>query len=387
LIQAKEYGAAINLVGESIASDRTTLTDPDMKHWLALRWRNLFLNEAVHDTKALDAATGFLDRRSSREKIAAAYLTGTDRDEWTHEMPPAQGGPVKNTTLFFCPGLLNGLLPVRAFQDAFPALSANHGVPVLRADSHPVRGTSANGEDIAKALNKGLGRDAKGDLIPPEKAVSPGNIFLIGYSKGSVDATRFLVDHPEMKERVKAVFFWAGPVGGSPAADDVYTKIKHKDIKKLTDKLDRILDKLTPPGCGEPIDRLDEYDIKSAVRDLTVYYQTRFLLEHKDSLNALGIPMFTLAGSTKALKVPLIQLQSYLSLKKFGANDMQVTHEKTRLPLNMHIPLALLNGHHWDLAYPAFVKRKRLNNMYHAFPKEAAVTAMLLLCAEIGLID
>jgi hypothetical protein len=53
----------------------------------------------------------------------------------------------------------------------------------------------------------------------------------------------------------------------------------------------------------------------------------------------------------------------------------------------MATELGVLNGHHWDLAYPAFRKRRWLNNTYHPFPKTAAITAMVQLSAELGLID
>ena len=387
LWKRRDYASIIEQAHQWIADDRRVLWDADLKAWLALRWRNLFLNEAVHDQKALGAASRLFDRRPNRQKIAERYLLSSDRGEWRLEMPTTQAGSVKNTTLLFCPGLINGLLPARAFEHAFPGLVSKHGVRVLRADCHPVRGAGANGADISKALQDGFGRNAQGHLIPPQEAVSPGNVFMVGYSKGSVDIIHYLAAHPEMKHRVKAVFNWDGPVGGSPAANDVFAKIKDKNLKKLTDKLHRILGKLTPPSCKEPVERLDEYDIKAAVRDLTVEHQTRFLQEHRDVLNDLQIPMFTVAGATRAPDVPLIQMMSYLSLKKYGPNDMQVTFDKTSLPVDMHIPLGLLHGQHWDMAYPAFVKRKRLNNMYHPFPKEAAVTAMFLLCAELGLID
>ena len=66
---------------------------------------------------------------------------------------------------------------------------------------------------------------------------------------------------------------------------------------------------------------------------------------------------------------------------------MQVTSANASLPMPMATDLGVLRGHHWDLAYPSFRKRRWLNNTYHPFPKEAALAAIVILAAELGLID
>ena len=66
---------------------------------------------------------------------------------------------------------------------------------------------------------------------------------------------------------------------------------------------------------------------------------------------------------------------------------MQVTSKRAALPLPMATDLGLLNAHHWDLSYPAFSKRRYFNNLANPFPKEAAITAMALLAAELGLVE
>lgn len=66
---------------------------------------------------------------------------------------------------------------------------------------------------------------------------------------------------------------------------------------------------------------------------------------------------------------------------------MQLTSANAFLPMPMATHLGVLRGHHWDLAYPSFRKRRWLNNTYHPFPKEAALVAIVTLAAELGLID
>jgi hypothetical protein len=50
--------------------------------------------------------------------------------------------------------------------------------------------------------------------------------------------------------------------------------------------------------------------------------------------------------------------------------------------------IAMLHGHHWDIAYPPFPRGIRLTspNLDHRFPRKAALVAVWLLLAELGLI-
>lgn len=52
--------------------------------------------------------------------------------------------------------------------------------------------------------------------VPPEPG---GPLVLLGYSKGAVDILQFLVDEPELAQRVAAVVSVAGPILGSPLAE------------------------------------------------------------------------------------------------------------------------------------------------------------------------
>ena len=51
---------------------------------------------------------------------------------------------------------------------------------------------------------------------PPE-----GDIFLMGYSKGSPDILTLLTKRPDLAPRIKGFAAWAGAVGGSYAANDI----------------------------------------------------------------------------------------------------------------------------------------------------------------------
>ena len=53
----------------------------------------------------------------------------------------------------------------------------------------------------------------------------------------------------------------------------------------------------------------------------------------------------------------------------------------------MATDLAVLRAHHWDISYDAFPIAPRMGsaNLDHRFPREAALTAILQLSAELGL--
>ena len=79
-----------------------------------------------------------------------------------------------------------------------------------------------------------------------------------------------------------------------------------------------------------------------------------------------------------------------MELNKYDANnDMQLTQNGATLDMPMATNLAMLNSHHWDMSYDPFPKLMRFGStqLNHPFPKEAAITAMLKLSIELGLVD
>ena len=394
LESAGDYNGVINAVRERVAKDRRAFTDSSIKAWCGRRWRNLFINEAVKDETALKAASGglfsFGDKRGDRQKIAERYLRGDGPNEWNVEMPLAQVPALKNVTLLFCPGMLNGLLPVRAFQEALPAIEQKHGWPILRADLHPMRGCEANIADLEAALERGTGLAADCSVIPADRAKKPGDVFIISYSKGTPDVLHLLVRHPELKSRVRAIFNWAGAPGGSYLADDIYNSVKDLPIDLDQTPVGRLLTTVSPVIQTESMRRLPEFDIKTCVHDVTTPVRSAFMAEHRDFLDGLGIPFFNITGSTNALEVPYFQIQGVNQLNRYDANnDMQVTQDQAKVKMPMATDLAMLHGHHWDVSYSPFPNRMRFGSPHldHPFPKEAAPMAMFLLAAELGLID
>lgn len=398
LLDRKDFTAAIVEARRLAGKDRRNFQEASLKTWCGLRFRNLFLSEAVKDPVAVEAATGGsffglgTDRRPERQRIAERFVKGEGPDEWELEFPAANNAVLNKTTILFCPGMLNGMLPVRAFQEALPAAEQMYGWKILRADLHPLRGCEANVEDFVAAMNEGRGLAANTSLISAEKAKPPGDVIIISYSKGTPDVLTALIAHPELRKRVRCIFNWAGATGGSYLANDIYESLKDLPVDVAEKRLDGILKMVSPVISTdvESLRRVAEMDLKTCIHDMTTEHRKAFLKEHGETLNKMGIPFFNITGATTAMEVPYFQIQGVNQLNRYDANnDMQVTQDQAKIKMPMATDLAMMRGHHWDLSYSPFPKSMRFGSPHldHPFPKQAALVAMINLAAELGLID
>lgn len=397
------------LIGElraRIADDRRTLTDPWVKGWASRRWRWLFVSAAAADPAAVKASSARIavpgtdlyvrtgrDGRPAGQRVAERFLRYPTAADWEAALPEGEAATAA-TTLVFCPGLLNSMLPVRAFATTFPAL-AERGWQVIAADAHPMRGCEDNVDDLVAAIERGEGFGPGYERIGAEEAEPPGDVILVGYSKGTADALTMLAKRPDLAPRVRALFCWGGAVGGSHLADDIYDSIAGLDLPRgrLPDALAAVIRAVFPlirlDGISE---RLDEYDVKTALRDLTTGERRRFLDEHAEAIDTNGVPIFNITAATAALEVPYFQVQGYLQIRRHPEggdpdNDMQLTQAQAKMATPMATDLACLRAHHWDISYGPFPLATRLGsaNLDHVFPREAALTAVLQLSAELGL--
>jgi hypothetical protein len=316
---------------------------------------------------------------------------GEPEATWRDEQPEPTVSRIEKTTLVVCPGLLNGLLPVRDFQAQLPDVEKRFSMRVLRADAHPARGCEANVADLLRALNEGKGLDANGREIPDLSATPPGDVFMIAYSKGAADLLTLLVMHPAVRSRVRCIFTWAGAIGGSEIADKSAGNFKRSRLQQEALTVASDAKNFLPAGLKlgkHAIRRVHEFDTAAAVRDLTTKVRADFLAENKARLDALDLPMFYFSGATRLSEVPWSQRSGFRALSRLDPiNDMQLISANAALPIAMATNLGVLRGHHWDLAYPSFRKRRWFNNTYHAFPKAAALVAIITLAAELGLVD
>lgn len=266
---AGDYPAVIAGVRELVTLDPTAIADPWVKGWIGRRWRELFLQEAVKDARAVDYASkpalltalplpAVFKKSNPRQAIAERFLKDAPVSEWQTEMPAAQYVSIQNTTLILCGGLLTGLLhpDAHAFPVEAEQLYQERGWRTLRADVHPMRSCEANEDDIEAAF-RGEGLNAR--MRPVDNPDPPDKVFLLGYSKGTPDILSFLVNRPEYHDRIKGVFTWAGAAGGSYTADGIYSQIKDLPIEDTYEYLSRLLSVISPAMLDRVgVRRLDE---------------------------------------------------------------------------------------------------------------------------------
>jgi hypothetical protein len=396
------YEQFISALRDQIAQDRRTFADPFVKQWLGLRWRDLFLKAAAQDEGALAEIAKYpgplgklpLTRTHDdvRKALANRFLKDLSGVDLTIELPEAQYDEIRNSALVLVPGMLTGLLHpgAHAFPTEADELQAERGWRYLRCDAHTLRGSDANGADIVETMDEGLVYDMASreriNVDPPEK------VWMLGYSKGGPDIIHFLVNYPDYVDRVQAVYTWAGAMGGSFTADNIYAQIKDMDFKTSTDKMSSVLSMINPSMVSAAgLRRMDEYDVVGAFHDLQTSASEEYLVEHAEYLNSLGIPYFNVTGATTPLEVPNFQFADTVSVSRYDANnDMQLTQKQaTMSSIDMATHVAMLHGHHWDIAYAPFPAHMRAAspNLDHPFPKKAALIANWELLAELGVID
>lgn len=402
LFDAGDYEAMIAQLREQVAEDRSILADPWVKEWNGLRWRDLFLKAAMQDETAI-AELGKLpgplrklpiSKKTDddlRKAMANRFLKDLTTVDWTVELPEAQYDRIENSSLVLVPGMLTGLLHpgAHAFPTEADELQAERGWRYYRCDAHTLRGCDANGADIIETMDEGLVYDMASrervNVDPPDK------VWLLGYSKGGPDILHFLVNYPDYAKRVQGVFTWAGAIGGSYSADNIYQQIKDMDIKSSTDRMSQVLSMINPSVVSAAgLRRMDEYDVIGAFYDLQSEVSEQYINEHADYLNSLGIPYFSVTGATTPLEVPNFQFTDTVRVTRFDANnDMQLTQKQATIPIDMATRVAMLHGHHWDIAYAPFPAHMRAAspNLEHPFPKKAALIASWELLAELGVID
>lgn len=405
LDRAGDHAAMIDSLRDRVIADRRTLADPWVKDWAGRRWRDIFTTNAAADPLAVKAASKRFglpgtdvaipdprrDERGERQRIAERFLHDTG-DEWRNELPPVRHNGIQNTTLVFCPGLIGTLLPLRAFEKVFPLIAEEHGWPIICADAHPMRSCEANVADLAAAIERGEGVDASSQPIAPEAAVPPGDVFLLGYSKGAADALTLLMLRPDLAPRVKGIISWGGAIGGSFLADNMLASLERSrlPLDGFGEAIRTVLKTLFPIIRLDAAARLDEYDVRGAVRDLTTAVRAEFMEVNGAAIDALDIPIFNITGATRASEVPYFQVQGYMEIANDDPdNDMQVTQAQAKVATPMATDLAALHAHHWDISYDPFPIHTRMGspNLDHQFPRRAAITACFELLAELGVID
>lgn len=213
-----------------------------------------------------------------------------------------------------------------AFYDCIPDLGTpyhkaaqNHRQLGYNIQTVKVSGLSSspyNSDIIAEAV-------AEMDLEPSKKLV------LMGYSKGTTDILHFLVAHPKMAGRVRAVVSVAGAVNGSALADR-FANVEYDN------RLVRLI-----PGKCQPGD-------SGALDSLSRTQQFQWLAAHPLPEQ---VRYFSLAAFARYDDVQLHLRTTYKLLEKISPyNDGQLLMTDQLIPGSTL--LGYVNSDHWTVAIP-----------------------------------
>lgn len=232
------------------------------------------------------------------------------------------------------------------YRDGAARLTA-HG---LRVDTLRVSGRSSadhNAGQIAAHLEK--------------DAIGAGErLVLLGYSKGAIDILHFLGAYPHLAERVAAVVSVAGPVFGSPLAEQGAWTYDHLLANALPDRCD--------PGDGGLVDSM-----LPSVR--SHWLDEHSLAEH--------IEYFSIGAFTTSEKIAWGLRSSWRLLAAADRrNDGQVLAGDSVIPGSTLLGYA--NADHWGLAITIERELPHLAGrpVDDPFPQAALLEAMMRYGSE-----
>ena len=320
------------------------------------------LDRAPSPHLAADAPSGIIDGRSGFRRHFCEALEEHPEDTaapvpcdfWLHrlddeppEAPPGQSAVSSPLQVL----LVTGAFSECFGEDARPFGSAvgplrDHGYRIDTVVVGGRSGTAHNAREIAEYLEQW-----------PIQMDMP--LVLVGYSKGTSDILQFLVDFPDLAQRVTAVVSVAGSVGGSPLAE-TYDGLYNFLFSHLPSGH-------CPPGDGDVV-----HSLRPDVRDQWL----------QDSELPSHIRYYSLAAFTTRDRVARALVPSWETLLKHDRhNDGQLLVQDALIPGSTL--LGYLDADHWAVALdiehesPLLAHRKT-----HAhFPHLALLQAILLQVA------
>ena len=160
----------------------------------------------------------------------------------------------------------------------------------------------------------------------------------------------------------------------------------------MVQRLDEILECICPVINLRkgPLKRMEEMDVKGAIRDTTVEARQAWLRANRAALEAMRVPVLCVTASCLVHETAYFNASGWMLLNLYdGNNDMQVTQEAAKLDTPLSTHLACLHANHWDISFGSFPVSMTLGSrkLVHPFPKQAALEAMVALTHELGLTD
>jgi pimeloyl-ACP methyl ester carboxylesterase len=204
-------------------------------------------------------------------------------------------------------------------------------------------------------------RQIRDTILQHADELQPGQLVLIGYSKGAPDTLEALVTYPEIHPYVGAMISVAGAVGGSPLANAA----KESQLNLLK----HIPDSTCTQGDGHAIESL-----RPATR--RAWMQANPLPE--------SIPFYSLVTYPEEDRISSVLKSSW---KKLGSvdprNDSQVIFYDQVIPGSTLV--GYLNADHWAIAIPVSEKHPFIGRHFvdrNEYPRQAMFEAVLRFIEE-----
>jgi hypothetical protein len=260
--------------------------------------------------------------------------------------PPRPAGPA--TDVIVVPGAFSECYgdDTQPFADGDEQLTSR-GFTIHRVVVSGRSGTEYNARQIAAAL-------AKLDLPAGRK------VMMVGFSKGSNDILRFLVDFPDQSSRIDAVISVASPILGTPAAGlaagTYNTLLKDLPLQAC------------PPGDGQVLESLRPETRRAWIAANPLPSRIRY---------------YSIAAFADRDRIASLLVPAWRYLNRFDRrNDGQVIATKAVIP--GATSLGYVNSDHLGLAMHNVQSHARLVDRDDAvpFPTEALLMALILFVQQ-----
>jgi hypothetical protein len=281
--------------------------------------------------RTTDGAPPVADRRADFRAVFCDELrekglaTGEDAscERWLWRLPDERESSSDRTRSTLAPQELALFIVTGAFSECVGDYARPYivGADRLRAEGAMV-------ETITVSGRSGTASNARQIAAAVERAEVPGerHLIVVGYSKGALDALRFLVDFPSLAAQVDAVVSVAGPIYGSPLAEMAEAPYARLLARLPYDKC--------PPGDGE------------VIRSVDPMVATRWLASNPlpTSVRYYSITGFTTREHMARSLVPTWKILNRTDVR----NDGQVVAADAVIPGSTLLGYA--NADHWGIA-------------------------------------
>ena len=246
----------------------------------------------------------------------------------------------KDLCLVLIPGVFNEFFSTTAFERGAKYLSEKYGFSFISPSVSGRKSSSTNSKSLYQSL-------AAYSEINPDK-----RLWLLGFSKGGIDALHMMASYPEWSEKhVVGLSTIASPILG--------TKTLNERTKKLIDRLNNVTDRMFR---REILFFLSEFQASLASESRDSWFE-----EHQASLPQK--PFYSSLGLfSQWYESHVWMMMAKMLLKTGGENDGVVELDQSRFPEDFaSVKFGAIKGHHL------------VGNRSSYYAQEALLEAMFLV--------